>query len=340
MAAQVPEMRQYKVDRPGNMLDGLKLVTVPRPSESIGKKEVLVEVVAAGINPADYKMIEMGLASRAMVSYPMIPGMDFSGRAVAVGSDVPDIKAGDNVIGRIDPRQPGGSLSEYVVAPYDGIAALPKDVSLYQAGATATAALTAYQTIAPYVKAGDKVFINGGSGGTGTFGIQIAKALGCHVTVTCSTSKIPQCKELGADEIIDYKTTNVIAKLEEMGKVFAVAVDNVGNSPPDLFAAANHYLLPDGHFKFVGGHVNFASAKSLVPKAFLPSFLGGSKHKFEVFFTKNSHEDLAQIAQWMGEGKVKTVVDSVFGFDEVPEAYKKLKEGSSMGKIVIHIKKE
>ncbi|KAM5383452.1 hypothetical protein ACJZ2D_002145 [Fusarium nematophilum] len=233
MATQVPEMRHHTVSRPGNILDGLKLGTVARPSESVGKKEVLVEVVAAGINPADYKMTEMRLVSRAMVSYPKTPSMDFSGRAVAVRSDIPDIKAGDNVISRINPIQSGSPLSEYVVV-----------------------------------------------------------------------------------------------------------VDNVGNSPPDLFAATDDYLLPIGHVKFVGGHMNFDSAKSLVPKAFLLSFLGGSKHKFEVFFTKNSHEDLAQIARWMGEGQVKTVIDSVFGFDEVPQAYKKLKEGSSTGKIVIHVKKE
>lgn len=332
-------MQVWQVGTPGNILDNLKLVKAPRPTEPVGKKEVLVEVIATGINPADYKLMGLGQVSRALVSYPLTPGMDFSGRVVAVGEDIPDIKAGDNVIGRMDPLHQPGSLSEYVVASYDGVAALPKGVHLTQAGPASTTALTAYQAIAPYVKAGDKVFLNGGSGGAGTFGIQIAKALGCHVTVTCSTGKIPLCKELGADEIIDYKTTDVVARLRQLGNVFSVVVDNVGNSPPNLHAASDDFLLPEGHFKSIGGAVNLATLKSLLPSSILPAALGGARHKFEFFLTKNSHEDLGQIARWMGEGKVRTIIDSEFGFDDVPAAYRKLKEGSSAGKIVVHVKK-
>ncbi|KAG7140916.1 Zinc-type alcohol dehydrogenase-like protein C16A3.02c like [Verticillium longisporum] len=249
-------MRVYQIDAPGPIAN-MKLVTVPRPSETLEKDHILVKVIVAGINPADYKLPELGILSKAKLSYPICPGMDFAGQVVAVGEGVLDIKVGDNVLGRMDPLKWAGSLSEYVVSPYDGVATLPKNVSLDQAGAAGTAALTAYQTIAPYAKAGDKVFINGGSGGTGTYGIQIAKAIGCHVTVSCSTSKAALCKELGADEIIDYKTTNVTAKLREIGPVFSVIVDNVGDSPPDLFSASDAILLPSGHYKnnFIVGQV-------------------------------------------------------------------------------------
>ncbi|KAG7140917.1 Zinc-type alcohol dehydrogenase-like protein C16A3.02c like [Verticillium longisporum] len=337
MAAQdTPQMRVYQIDAPGPIAN-MKLVTLPRPSETLEKEHILVKVIVAGINPADYKLPELGILSKAKLSYPICPGMDFAGQVVAVGEGVPDIKVGDNVLGRMDPLKWAGSLSEYVVSTYDGVATLPKNVSLDQAGAAGTAALTAYQTIAPYAKAGDKVFINGGSGGTGTYGIQIAKAIGCHVTVSCSTSKAALCKELGADEIIDYKTTNVTAKLREIGPVFSVIVDNVGNSPPDLFSASDAILLPSGHYKFVGGHFSFQMATHLASGLFLPKFLGGVSHKFEAFMTKNSHEDLAQLATWMGEGKVKTVVDSAFGFEQVYEAFEKLKIGSAAGKIVIHV---
>ncbi|KAH6693804.1 reticulon-4-interacting protein [Plectosphaerella plurivora] len=336
------QIRAWQVSGPGNIIDNIKLASLPRPTESsLGPRDVLIEVIAAGVNPADYKLIGLGQVSRFVISYPKIPGMDLAGRVVAVGAEVPkDVKVGDSVIARMDPLKTTGSLAEYLIADYDGVAALPANVTPHQAGAAATTALTAYQTIAPYVKAGDKVFINGGSGGTGTFGIQIAKALGCHVTATCSTAKIPLCKELGADEIIDYKTTDVVTKLRELGKVFAVVVDNVGNSPANLYAASDAFLLSTGHYKFVGGAINFATARSLIPSSILPSFLGGAQHKLETFLTKNSHEDLAAIAKWMGEGKVKTIVDSVYGFDEVPAAYTKLKEGSAAGKIVIHVQKE
>ncbi|KAK2938618.1 hypothetical protein FoTM2_001836 [Fusarium oxysporum f. sp. vasinfectum] len=193
--------------------------------------------------------------------FPKTPGMDFGGRVVAIGPDILHIKTGDRVIGRMNPLNSAGSLSEYVVAAYDDIAVLPETVPLDQAGVAATAALTAYQSIVPFVKKGDKVFINGGSGGTGTFGIQIAKALGCHVTVSCSTAKVSLCRDLG-----------------------------------------------------------------------------GSNHKFEVFATKNSHEDMAQISTWMGEGKLKTVIDSTLAFEDLLKAYQKLKQGSARGKILVRVR--
>ncbi|WYZ42615.1 hypothetical protein EsH8_VI_000314 [Colletotrichum jinshuiense] len=343
MAAQEPpaETRRWQVASPGSFVKDLTLATVPTPSASdLKANQVLVQVVAASINPADYKFPDLGLVAKAMIPFPKCPGMDFSGRAVAVGPAITDIQPGDLVLGRVDPMAAQGTLSEYLVAERDGVAAIPGAVDLEQAAAVGTAALTAYQTIVPYVKAGDKVFINGGSGGTGTFGIQIAKALGCHVTVSCSTAKAALCKELGADEIIDYKTADVVAALRAAGKVFAVAVDNVGNSPPNLYKASDDFLLPDGHFKFVGGAVSFAQVKSLVPSLLLPGFLGGAKHKFEAFLTKNSHEDLSQIAAWMAEGKVKSVVDSTFEFEDAVKAFEKLKQGSSAGKIVVRVAKK
>ncbi|KZL86281.1 zinc-binding dehydrogenase [Colletotrichum incanum] len=335
------EMRRWQIASPGAFIKDLTLVTVPAPAaSSLKANQVLVQVVAAGINPADYKFPDLGIVAKAMIPFPKCPGMDFSGRAVAVGPAITDIKAGDLVVGRVDPMVAQGTLSEYLVAERDGVAAVPGAVDLEQAGAVGTAALTAYQTIVPYVKAGDKVFINGGSGGTGTFGIQIAKAVGCHVTVSCSTAKAELCKSLGADDIIDYKTTDVVDALRAQGKVFALVVDNVGNSPPNLYKASDDFLFPQGHFKFVGGAISFAQVKSLVPSMVLPGFLGGAKHKFEAFLTKNSHEDLAQIAAWMAEGKVKTVVDSTFEFEDVVKAYEKLKEGSAAGKIVVRVAKK
>ncbi|KAK1852296.1 zinc-binding dehydrogenase [Colletotrichum chrysophilum] len=343
MATPAPpaEMRRWQIPAPGTFIQSLALTTVPTPSATdLKPSQVLVRVAAAGINPADYKFPDLGLVAKAMISFPKSPGMDFAGTAVAVGSDITDIQPGDPVLGRLDPLGPQGTLSEYILAERDGCARLPTASGapdFDQAAAVGTAALTAYQTIAPYVQRGDKVFINGGSGGTGTYGIQIAKALGCHVTVSCSTPKIPLCKSLGADEVIDYKTADVVAALKAQGKVFALVVDNVGNAPPNLYKAADDFLLPDGRFKFVGGAVSFAQVKSLVPSMFLPGFLGGAKHRFEAFMTKNSHPDLAQIAAWMAEGKVKSVIDSAFEFEDAVKAYEKLKEGRAAGKIVVRV---
>ncbi|KAK1967162.1 zinc-binding dehydrogenase [Colletotrichum sublineola] len=347
MAQDPPaEMRRWQIAAPGAFMKNLALATVPTPAASALKpNQVLVRVVAAGINPADYKFPDLGLVAKAMIPFPKCPGMDYAGRAVAVGSAITDVKPGDAVLGRIDPMSAQGTLSEYVVAERDGVASFPggadaADADLEKAGAVGTAGLTAYQTIAPYVKAGDEVFINGGSGGTGTFGIQIAKALGCRVTVSCSTAKAELCRSLGADDIIDYRAADVVAALRARGRVFALVVDNVGNAPPNLYKAADDFLRPDGRFKFVGGAFSLAQARSLVPSLLLPGFLGGAKHKFEAFMTKNSHDDLAQIAAWMAEGKVRTVVDSTFEFEDAVKAYEKLKEGSAAGKIVVRVTKK
>ncbi|KAL5619802.1 hypothetical protein FOVSG1_002024 [Fusarium oxysporum f. sp. vasinfectum] len=222
--------------------------------------------------------------------------MDLGGHVVAIGPDILHIKTGDRVIGRMNPLNSAGSLSEYVVAAYDDIAVLPETVPLDQAGVAATAALTAYQSIVPFVKKADKVFINGGSSGT------------------------------------------VTAALCGKGKVFTLAVDNVGNSPANLFPSAKNFLLSEGKFKFVGGAFSFAVVKNILPSILLPSLLDGSNHKFEVFATKNSHEDMAQISTWMGGGKLKTVIDSTFAFEDVLKANQKLKQGSTRGKILVRVR--
>ncbi|TDZ67580.1 Zinc-type alcohol dehydrogenase-like protein [Colletotrichum trifolii] len=342
MATQPPaEMRRWQIPSPGTFTQSLTLATVPTPSSPLAPSQLLVRVAAAGINPAEYKFPDLGLVAKAMLPFPKSPGMDFSGHVLAVGSSVTDIQPGDVVLGRLDPLGAQGSLSEYIVAERAGVAALSSaKIDLADAAGVGTAALTAYQTIAPYVVTGDRVFINGGSGGTGTFGVQIAKALGCHVTVSCSTAKKALCKDLGADDIIDYKTADVVAALREQGKVFALVVDNVGNAPPNLYKASDDFLLPEGRFKFVGGAVSVAQVRSLLPSMFLPGFLGGAKHRFEAFITKNSAEDLAQIVAWMEEGKVRTVVDTSFKFEEAREAYLKLKEGSTAGKIVVRVEEK
>ncbi|PNH69577.1 hypothetical protein VD0001_g7137 [Verticillium dahliae] len=148
------------------------------------------------------------------------PGVDLSGRVVAVGCKVVDIGPGEGVFGRLSPVKPG-SLAEYVIAPYEGIVVLP--------------------SIAPDFQAADKVFINGGSGGVESFAIQVAKALDCHVTVTCSTDKIGLCQSLGADEVIDYKKVDVMNALYQQGRVFAHVV---GKTLPSSMGGEEHRWKP------------------------------------------------------------------------------------------------
>ncbi|KAI0105976.1 reticulon-4-interacting protein 1, mitochondrial precursor [Daldinia grandis] len=294
---------------------------------------ILVKVHYSALNPADYKFPELGLPMRALIPTPASPGMDFSGVVAQVGSDITTFRPGDPVFGRNPPGK-HGSLGEYVSARPDGCAAVPEGVSLADASCIGTAAQTAYQCIVPNVKAGDKVFVNGGSGGTGTFGIQIAKAVGCHVTASCSGKNAELCRSLGADHIIDYTTQDVSQVLKAEGQVYQLVVDNVG-TPADLHKVADHFLRPDGKFVQIGGEFSLANVTTIMSRQFLPSFLGGGKRKWEYLITKNAHADLEHIARWMSEGKVKAIIDEVFQYEDAPKAFEKLRKGRTKGKIVI-----
>ncbi|KAI1384348.1 reticulon-4-interacting protein 1, mitochondrial precursor [Hypoxylon trugodes] len=295
---------------------------------------ILVKVHYSALNPADYKFPELGLVGRAVMPTPASPGLDYSGVIAQLGSAVEGFKVGDKVFGRITPNR-FGTLSEYVLARVSGCAVLPEGVSLQDASCIGTAGQTAYQCIVPNVQKGDKIFINGGSGGTGTFGIQIAKAIGCYVTTSCSGKNADFCRNLGADGVIDYTTENVSEVLKSKGQVYKLVVDNVGSTPTDLHKAADHFLLPDGKFVQIGGQFTLADINTILSRRFLPSFLGGGKRKWEYLVTEDKHEQLEQIGKWMQEGKVKAAIDEVFQYEDVPKAFEKLRQGRVKGKIVV-----
>jgi NADPH:quinone reductase-like Zn-dependent oxidoreductase len=344
-----PKMRAWTYSNASGGLEKalqLQTETSPPPKNLLGKDSVLVHVSHMSLNPADYKLAELGLLSKPMISVPASPGMDFSGTVAAVGSDVKAYQPGQKVFGRVVPiKNKYGTLAEYIIVKdAEGIAAVPAgwEDKMDQLACVGTAGLTALQSIQPYASAGDKIFINGGSGGTGTFGIQIAKALGLHVTVSCSGASAELCRSLGADEVIDYKEQNVCEVLKAKGKVFKLVVDNVGPTPSgqeDLYTAANAFVVDGGHFVQVGGGASVQQIKSFVSRSFLPGFLGGGKSKFTMVVTKQSHEGLARIAEWMKEGKIKGVIDETFQYEDAPKAYTKLKTGRAKGKIVVVVAK-
>ncbi|TVY14804.1 Zinc-type alcohol dehydrogenase-like protein, partial [Lachnellula arida] len=194
-----------------------------------------------------------------------------------------------------------------------------------------------YQTIVPRVEKGDRVFINGGSGGTGIFGIQMAKAAGCHVTTSCSTPNIELCQSLGADEVVDYRQGSVAAALKARGVLFDHVVDNVGDGELELYWKCHEFTKPGAVYVLVGGSPSLARVVGNAKARILPGFLGGGKRRLEGFFASPKAEDLTQIGAWMAEGKVRAVIDSTFSFEEAPKAFEKLRTGRSRGKIVVDV---
>jgi NADPH:quinone reductase-like Zn-dependent oxidoreductase len=308
---------------------------VPKPRIT-SPNQVLVEVLTVALNPADYKIPEMGILSKPLItSMPATPGMDFAGRVVDYGAAVNDFKKGELVFGALQMPCKHGSLAQYVVVPVTAILSLPDSISIDQGATAGVAGMTAYQSVVPYVKAGDRVFINGGSGGTGTYGIQIAKAVGCHVTTSCSAANSQLCKRLGADETIDYNDVDIVEHLKAQGQVFSLIVDNVG-CPANLYKDSHSYLVPFGIFIQVGMGTSFGSSITFVKNLLLPGFLGGGKRKYRALI-KRYPEDLHGLRELMASGRVEPVIDSVFGFEEVPKAFERLKKGRAKGKIIVHV---
>ena len=326
----------------GGLEKNLQLNTsapLPPKAASLGADQTLVKVVTAALNPVDYKLAEIPLVGRLVFSKPACPGIDYAGRVVASGS-TSGLQPGQLVFGRLSPPARFGTLAEYTIAPNDGCAPLPKGVSADDAACVGTAGLTAYQSIAPNVKAGGRIFINGGSGGTGVFGIQVGKVLGCHVVTTCSTTNVELCKSLGADEVIDYKSQNILGELQKMDK-FDLVVDNVG-TPNELYYQAHSYLKEGQKYVQVGAAVSLAGTATIMSRMMLPAFLGGGKRPFELLGAKNNAKSFEQMAQWMQQGKVKAVVAEKFAFegDGPMKAYQMVRSGRSKGKVLVGVSDE
>lgn len=297
----------------------------------------LVKVLAAALNPVDYKPAEIPGVARFAITKPATPGIDFAGTVVqpATGSS---LKPGQLVFGSCGTSPlAGGALREFSISGVQSTCAIPDGVDPVDMATIGVAGLTAYQSIVPHVKSGGKVFINGGSGGTGVFGIQFAKAVGCHVTTTCSTANVELCKTLGADRVIDYKQETVLdVLLKAQESKFDHAVDNVG-SDEQLPLQCHRFLRPGALLVMVGGEPSLKSLTQALKRVFLPGFLGGVKGNVQMFWPEQKVQDLQQIAEWMQAEKVKAVIDSRFPFEQAVEAFRKLKTGRARGKIVIDV---
>ncbi|KAL4786840.1 hypothetical protein BJX76DRAFT_365058 [Aspergillus varians] len=327
----------YNSTTPNGVLPNLTFNPTARsPPAPSRPNQVLIKVLSTALNPADCKVPEQStiLGYTLICTTPASPGLDFCGQVVAThpnhqGSFTPN----QLVYGCLARPRQFGTTGEYILADENDLAPLPSGVSIDDAACVGVAMRTAYQSLKSYLKApGLKVFINGGSGGCGVFAIQFAKMLGAHVTVTCSARNIELVKSLGADEAIDYTAVNVTDILKAKGQVFDHVVDHIG-LPGDLYAQAHHFLKPGGVWVQVGS----GSILTAVWRAITPRFLGGGRRSFVPLMLANSKEDLVAVGEFLAEKKVRVVVDEVFGFEGVVEAYTKLRSGRARGKIIVRV---
>ncbi|SMR55395.1 unnamed protein product [Zymoseptoria tritici ST99CH_3D1] len=319
----------------GGLENNIKLhLDAPLPKAT--KDGHLIQVLAVSLNPVDYKPTE-AFIGRFVVKKPATPGFDIAGRIFTPATNSRDFKAGDLVFGAASTNPlAGGALAEYIVAPASRIVHLPSGISPIEAAGIPVAAVTAHDALIPYITSGSRVFINGGSGGVGTFAIQLAKLLGAHVTVSCSTRNVALCRSLGADNVLDYTTGPLLAQLKAAEKPFDHVVDNVF-SDPELYFQMHKYTTPKAVFAEVASGPTLSFAKFAAGALLVPKVLGGGRRKFVVIAADLKAETLKELAQWVAEQKVKVVVDQVFGMEEVVAAYQKQKTGRVVGKLVVDV---
>ena len=315
-------------------LANLKLENIEKPIPN--DDQLLVKVRAASVNPYDWHFIEgtpkimrlMGVGLRKPKNTQL--GVDFAGTIEAVGKNVTQFKPGDDVFGGR-----GGAFAEYVCRRAEGAVALkPASITFEQAASVNIAGITALQAIRDKgkVQPGQKVLINGASGGVGTFAVQIAKSFGADVTGVCSTRNVDLVRSLGADHVIDY-TKEDFAKGTER---YDVILDNV---PNHSLSECRHILNPKGKYVMIGGggpnDSRWIGPFGRVIHALLVSpFIS---QKMGMMMADANQKDLTVLADMMQSGKVKPVIDRTYKLSEVPAAIAYLEEGHARGKVVITI---
>src|SRR5688572_17662229 len=304
----------------------MKEIEKPIPKDN----EVLIKVRASSVNPAEwYAMIGLPIArtgSGLFKPKDIRLGVDYSGVIEAVGKDMTHFKIGDEVFGARS-----GALAEYVCVKNIIIPKLKK-ISFEEAASVPTAAITALQGLRDFgkIKAGQKVLINGASGGVGTFAVQIAKALGAEVTGVCSTRNVEIVKSLGADDVIDYTKEDFTLNNQE----YDVLLDIAGTRS---WSEYKRVLKPDSRFVIVGAPKR---NKIIGPLAHVMRIKAGSwraSQKIEFFIAKFNKEDMKLIKEWLESGKVKPFVEKTYPLKDISEAMRHLGTGHAQGKIVVTI---
>ncbi len=309
--------------------DVLKLTETEKPAPK--DDEVLVEVLAASVNAADWHIMSGKPSMMRLMGVGLlrpknkILGSDIAGRVEAVGMNVKRFRPGDEVFG----NTPGG-FAEYVCAREDALVSKPANIPFEEAAAVPLAAVTALQGLRKgKIGPGQKVLINGASGGVGTFAVQIAKSFGAEVTAVCSARNLDQARSIGADHVIDYNQED----FTKNGQHY------------DLILAAGGYHWISDYKRALGPKGIYVMTGGSMAQLFQAILLGpwmsmtGSK-KMGNMMARTNQEDLAFLGGLLGAGKIVPVIERRYPLSQVPEAIRYLEEGHARGKLVITLEDE
>jgi NADPH:quinone reductase-like Zn-dependent oxidoreductase len=314
-------MKAAVLDEFGSV-DVMQVRDIPMPA--IGAGQVLVEVYATNINPIDWKMREGTMAMRYGDDFPMILGWDCSGVVAEVGEDVTGFKVGDEVFARSDVST-GRCYAEFAELNTRTVVAKPPKLSHEEAASIPLVGLTAINGLrsCANLQPGQRVLVIGASGGVGTLAVQIAKNIGAHVTGVCSEKNMDLVASLGADAVIDYNKEDAL----QTGELYDIVYDTVGARTYDdakqAIKAAGTYLtlvpVPNIDF-FIPGQTQWEPGKG-----------------YFVAWTPTA-ADLQILADWINEGKLRPVIDSIFSLDDIKAAHLKSQTEHAVGKIVVKVR--
>ncbi|PGH77397.1 NADPH:quinone reductase [Bacillus thuringiensis] len=332
-------MKAMIIDRYGKV--PMRMAEVPTPE--INEYEVLAEIHAASINPIDFKIRDGKVKMLLKYEMPLILGNDFAGVITKVGSKVTRFKVGDEIYAR--PRKNKiGTFAEYIAIHEDDIALKPKNLSFEEAASIPLVGLTSYQALHDIMQLqkGQKILIHAGSGGVGTFAIQLAKIMGAIVTTTASEAGANLVTSLGADEIINYKTE----KFEDILKNYDAVFDTIGGA---TLEKSFNIIKRGGNIVSVSGMPNARFGKEF-GSGFFKTLLFSlaskkltaleKKHnaQYSFLFMKPSGDQLRTIANYIEAGQIKPVIDRVFPFEDAQKAMEYSGSGRAKGKIIVKIK--
>lgn len=294
------------------------------PEPQIQERQMLVKVYAAGVNPVDWKL---------RAGHPKIPGFkgripgsDLSGKVLQIGKAVTRFKVGDEVFGLLSPFA-GGACAEDAAVPEKNAALKPQNLSFEEAAALPIAGLTALQSLRDLgkIKPGDRVLINGASGGVGHFAVQIAKEYGAEVTGVTSGKNFDFVKALGADRLIDYTRENFTDSARRYDIIFDTVAARTFKECKPVLRAGGCYIT------------TLPSVETVLQMMLQPFRRRGPKAK--IYVVKIRFADLQILAEWCEKKKLRPILDKTFPISETREAHRYGEMGHARGKIVIDLSK-
>ena len=320
---------------------GLGMTERPRPVPK--PDELLVEVHAAGLNPIDNMLMTGAFKPVVKLGLPATVGSDVAGVVVEVGSRVTRFKPGDAVFASVFDLD-RGTLADYVAVPEAVAAPKPANLDFVQAASVPMVGLTAWQALKERIglRAGQKVFIPAGSGGIGTFAIQLAKVLGASVATTTSTRNVDFVRGLGADEVVDYKQQQFQDMLRDYDAV-------LGTVKGEVIEQSVGILKPGGRIASLVGPLDAAFARKRGLNVLLRIVFGLMSRKilrlagkrgvaYSFLFVHPDGGQLAEIGALLESGRIRPVIDKVFPFEQATDALAYLAQGRARGKVVVRLR--